>query len=405
MADIDKLFEENEKKAFKDQQSAEIKSAQSPKSDDGATTAALRGAIEGSTLGLGKYVSAAAQKTGIPQAMMEGIFGSSDPNLSRLDAMKAAYNAPTQSFADALAAEKAANKQASANNPVAYTVGSLAGSLPQAGNIVNVARGAAPILGKKALGGAVSGAATGGLYGGTQGALGADTLADVPKEAALGGTLGAAGGALGGAAAGANVVRSPEVAGALSKPVSQYLDDAVNSLKNSDPVTRFLVGGGGLVGGGLKARDVDWQTDPLSAAGETAKHAALGALGGQAAARLPAVPAMLLDATKRLPGRVADFGKGVFNEMSHLAQVPASKVGTAAGNTAQMSVGNVATAPFTTLRDYLYRKDTEPVSPEVAAEADWYANTPGDPRKKAMELQSRPAGRAVSNSESPINTK
>ena len=319
--------------------------------EPGSTSEALtRGFANASTLGAGKYIQA--------------------PIYSAIGAMTGPSKFSWNDIMSRINAEKEANADAAKTNPVAYTAGSVVGSLPQAAGIASVARAAPTILG--AVG---RGAGLGATAGGVQGA------ADTPPEGSvLGSTARGAGvGAVTGGLTGGLTGKAAAMSG--NKVVESLAGQAAVAPAAMSNVT--LPGLGAL--GSMAYRNIqadnptDWTTDPYSAAIETGKAGLVGAGAGLAtkygSKAVQAVGNAAGDAIKQ--GMVTlgtNAGNGITRPViTGTVAAPA--------NAAGVLVNPPEKHSFNTLRDYL----------------DSNAQDEDEKRRLAMELQSSPEGRQFAN--------
>lgn len=304
--------------------------------------------------------------------------------------------------------ERDANIAAQQTNPNSYLAGNLVGSLPQAANVVSVARSAPTLAGQ-----ALRGGAAGATYGAVQGAGQADTMGQIPetalKSAALSGMINAAV-----PVAGAGLSKLGEKAAPIASKAAEKLPENTVRLSNGDlfntALKRYVnrqgqatgpkiveVGedglpivvkaksqgsamaagaaptlgtSGGAVFGALQ--DVASQ-DPVEAGVERAKNAVQGAALGWGAAKGATMAGRALDVAKTAGQASARaVGSGLQSPGGELA--------------ARTATSTTVQQPFAKINEYL-------------------GATNDERRKNAMEQQNSPQGRAQTNGESPLKDR
>ncbi len=281
------------------------------------------------------------------------------------------------SFNDKLTDYQSADKAAIQTNPGSYIGGAILGGVAPgaviakgAGTGINLATKVAPNLPSAArtiIGGSLGGGAAGAATGIPRGIGESPTLADIPsnigQESKNGAIAGAIAGPLGaylnsakqGATAATLIGSGNKAAPVVNNSISESLKGAVTN--------PLLMGSANVARSRFRDENVpDWQTDPYSAAAHDATQFVYGAAAGQAL-------------KKGLPV-VASIPSGVAN-------IIASKAPQISDNAVSGTTG----AGYNALMQFLNSKD---VSDE-------------DKRKAAMEAQSTPEGRALTNTDSPLN--
>jgi hypothetical protein len=355
--------------------------------------AAVRGFVQGSTLGLGKYLQAPIN------AAISG-----DPKQSYW-----------QNILSSVEQEKANNALAADKNTGSYLAGNIAGALPQ-GLMAARAAATSPTL----LGQVAKAAGVGGTAGAISGASDANSVAEVPGNAGRGAMWGAVG-------QGAGPVLGkviPPAITALTKvgPAAEKIMPV--ALTGSSQVTMPALGAlfNATRANVMDDTRPDWATDPYSAAMFTAKAGAIGAAGGLVA--------------KAGPHMAGNAGAALSNTIKNGATWFGNKVGPAVDNLVETgsTSGTTANSKFPVLEKWFANKaGTKPTpaewttTPDKPVVPEW-DTTPGKPvapewdttppspkprpvegtenapaevqRKAAMEQQTKPEGRAQTNGES-----
>ena len=312
----------------------------------------IRGTIQGMTAGFGDEAQAAIRSVpyvgNSADALLQLLGGSTDPSKGRLGSAWSELTKPTDTYKNLRDEQRNANDKAAQDNPLTYTGGVIAGSLPAAGKLAGLARAAPTTL--KAVG---TGGGIGAGIGALQGAGNAETMADVPEEVGkgivTGGVLGAVTGGLSGLHGSGAVSKWAEGAKPPSAAGTPILDNA------SLPALSAL---GNIGMNRYQGSGADYRTDFLSALGDDAIAGGKGALAGLAVKK-----------GSQWAGQAADK----------------------------------AAKPLAKGFDKVLSSDTAMGAPLAAFSAYLRGLPDAEQRKKSMELQSTAEGRAKMNTESPLN--